>query len=222
MNTIPGLNAFVDLSHHNLNVDLNIAHKAGLVGLIHKATQHTNFVDDQYGQRIAQARALGLYAGAYHFGTAAPVQQQVDFFLATLDRLGGRNQLVPCLDWEDNPDATQGTMSKEQAIQFIDLFKSATGVYPMIYGGYWMLYQLRDTKDAGSLSQCPLWQAFYSSAFGYLSDIWNTWSFLQYTDGTLGPTPHSFDGIGPVDRDMFNGTIDDVAVFWKQHALQKA
>ncbi len=216
--TIPGLNAFVDLSHHNLNVDFKQAQAAGLVGMIHKATQHTDYIDPQYGVRVAQARALGLYIGAYHFATAAPVQQQLDHFLAAIKPFGSA-QVLPCLDWELNPDSQQGSMSQQQLVELIDLFKQATGVYPVIYGGYWMLDMLKDEKNLGNLGQCPLWQAFYSSSFGYLSDIWSDWALLQYTDGTLGPEPHSMAGIGPVDRDSFNGSLADVANFWKQHAL---
>lgn len=89
----------------------------------------------------------------------------------------------------------------------------------MIYGGYWMLDTIKGESNIGNLGQCPLWQAFYSSHFGYLSDIWSDWAMLQYTDGTLGPEPHSMAGIGPVDRDSFNGSLADVASFWKQHAL---
>jgi len=36
---------------------------------------------------------------------------------------------------------------------------------------------------------------------------WPTWTMWQYTDGGLGPEPHTVDGIGRCDRDKFQGTI---------------
>lgn len=215
---LPGLNAFVDLSHHNVPIDLPTAARAGLAGVIHKATRHTNFIDPLYGERLAQARELGLLTGAYHFCSGAPVDEQLQFFLSTLDRYG-RHGVLPCLDWQPNADAEQGTLSRVQLLDFIEKFQAATGLYPVLYGGYWMLQQLGQVRDPSPLSRCPLWQAFYSSAFGYLSDIWSTWTFLQYTDGTQGPQPHKFDGLGAVDRNLFNGDLASAQAFWAANAL---
>ena len=39
------LNVIVDLSHHNGNVNLAQAKAPGIVGVIHKATQGTSYVD---------------------------------------------------------------------------------------------------------------------------------------------------------------------------------
>lgn len=216
---IPGFNAFVDLSHHNLQVDFNVACKAALVGMIHKATQHVDFVDAQHGARLAQARALGLHVGAYHFAAAAPVGLQVRHFLGTLRQFDS-SQVLPCVDWEPNPDTEQGSMSQAQLVEFVDLFGQATGVYPVLYGGYWMLDMLKDEKELGWIGKCPLWQAFYSMAFGYLGDVWSDWSLLQYPDGNLGPQAHGVDGIGPVDRDSFDGSLADAANFWRQRSLR--
>lgn len=84
-----------------------------------------------------------------------------------------------------------------------------------------MLYTLRGEVDSdGTLGKCPLWQAFYSSAPGYLTDIWDNWVLLQYTDGKLGPKPYSFEGVGLVDRDVFNGTIEQANEFWKKNSLK--
>ena len=38
------INVVVDISHHNGNVDLTKAQAAGIVGVIHKATQGTSMV----------------------------------------------------------------------------------------------------------------------------------------------------------------------------------
>jgi lysozyme len=43
---------------------------------------------------------------------------------------------------------------------------------------------------------------------------WASWTLWQYTDGDMGPAPHSVEGIGPCDRDRFNGTPAQLARFW--------
>ncbi|MET0208503.1 MAG: glycoside hydrolase family 25 protein [Burkholderiaceae bacterium] len=216
--TLPGLNAFVDLSHLDLTVDLRTARAAGLAGVLHKATQHTDFEDPCYAERLAQSRELGLLTGAYHFCTAASVDRQLDHFLRVLDR-HDRAGVLPCVDWEPNPATAQGTLSRIQLFDFVEKFQARTGVYPVLYGGYWMLEQLGNLHDPGPLCHCPLWQGFYSHAFGYLTSIWDRWTFLQYTDGTLGPLPHKFEGIGAVDRNLFNGDLTAARRFWECHAL---
>ena len=40
----------------------------GIVGVIHKATQGTTYVDETYASRRVEALACGLLWGAYHFG----------------------------------------------------------------------------------------------------------------------------------------------------------
>ena len=44
----PGLNCVIDLSHHNNSVDFGKLAAAGVVGVIHKATQGADGVDPTY------------------------------------------------------------------------------------------------------------------------------------------------------------------------------
>jgi lysozyme len=57
------LNVIVDLSHHNGNVGLAQAQAAGIVGVIHKATQGTGFTDPMYATNRAQAQASRVALG---------------------------------------------------------------------------------------------------------------------------------------------------------------
>ena len=59
----PGLNVVIDLSHHNNNVDFAKVVAAGVLGVIHKATQGTTTVDPLYAQRRGEALAAGLLWG---------------------------------------------------------------------------------------------------------------------------------------------------------------
>ena len=64
-----GSNLIVDLSHHNGDVEFPRAKAAGVVGVIHKATQGTKFVDPTYAKNRKAATDIGLLWGAYHFST---------------------------------------------------------------------------------------------------------------------------------------------------------
>src|SRR5215470_10782528 len=105
---------FIDISHHNSVTSWDAVRNAGVVGVIHKATEGTGFVDDQYLKRCAPAMRAGLMWGAYHFGNGSNVQAQVDNFLGVV---GVDNDTLYSLDWEDDPNGN--TMSVDQAKEFI-------------------------------------------------------------------------------------------------------
>jgi len=64
------------------------------------------------------------------------------------------------------------------------------------------------------LANCWLWL----SQFGNTPVVpanWPSWTMWQYTDGKMGPQPHDVDGVGPCDRDKFNGDLDALGKLWK-------
>jgi lysozyme len=75
-----GINAIVDLSHWNENVDFKLAKEDGTVGIIHKATQGTKYKDPKYAERRKAAEDEGLLWGAYHFGVRGNGTDQADHF----------------------------------------------------------------------------------------------------------------------------------------------
>jgi len=205
------INVVVDISHHNGNVNLAQAKAAGLVGVIHKATQGTGFVDSMYQSNRQQAQAAGLLWGAYHFGIAGDGVQQADFFLQTA---AADAQTLLALDFEPN---TQGpTMTLDQAKAFVTRVQAVTGKFPGFYSGSLIKQQLGGKPADPVLSQCFLWLAQYASAPKDIPATWPTWTLWQYTDGQPqnGPSPHSIDGIGACDRDQFNGTLEALQTLW--------
>src|SRR5262245_51669933 len=123
----------LDLSHHNSITSCDTIVGAGIVGIIHKATQGTGFVDDQYLSRARDALNRGLMWGAYHFGDNTNPQAQVDNFLRVV---GIDNETLYALDWEDNP-GSGGTMSYNTAVEFINLLEKKIGVgRTVIYSGH--------------------------------------------------------------------------------------
>lgn len=202
------INVVVDISHHNGNVDLGAAQAAGIVGVIHKATQGTSMVDNMYQQNRQKALAAGLLWGAYHFGSLGDGTQQANFFLANANPDA---QTLLVLDYEPNGNST---MTLAQAKDFISRVSQVTGRFPGLYSGSLIKQQLGGKPADPVLSKCFLWLAQYASAPTSIPQTWNTWTFWQYTDGQDGPQPHSVNGIGNCDRDQFNGTIQSLQTLW--------
>ena len=205
------VNAVVDLSHHNGNVDFAAAKADGIAAVFHKASQGLGYVDPAYASNRARAEAAGLLWGAYHFGTGDDPDAQADHFLAAAGDLAGT---LLVLDFEPN---TQGaSMSLAQARTFVQHVQAKTGKWPGLYSGSLIKQELGAGSDA-VLANCWFWLSEYGPA-AKVPPCWKSWTFWQYTDGNIGPEPHSVAGIGACDRDQYNGTIDGLRAFWAANA----
>jgi lysozyme len=202
-----GLNVIVDISHHNTNVNLADLKAAGILGVIHKATQGASDSDPTYETHRDAALEAGLLWGAYHFGTDSDgVQQAVNF----LNVVGDPANTLIVLDFESNP--TGPSMSLEEARAFITHTKDATGRYPGFYSGHDIKQALGTSSDP-VLAECWFWLAQYGPT-AVVPPNWNTWTLWQYTDGAIGPEPKQIPGLALFDRDLFNGSEDELRTFW--------
>lgn len=216
----PGtINVICDLSHHNVNVDLESAKSSGLIGLFNKATQSFGknlYYDPTYSQRRTEAKQLGLLFGAYHFGTAGNGAVQADIFL---DYSIPQNDTLLVLDFERVITYGESTMGITDAKDFVIRIKERTGKFPGIYGGELLKTALSKAADS-LLSQCWLWVAQYPMTRNKLEPSlpngWSNYKFWQYTDCK---SPHCMlepiDGIGLCDRDLFKGNEYNLSEFWK-------
>ncbi len=204
------LNAVIDVSHHNKVSSFAPAAQAGVLGVIQKATQGFTFKDPTYAGNMKKAAAAGLLFGAYHFGTAGDPVAQAEFFLSAA---GDAGLLV--LDFEPNPQGHD--MSLLEAEQFVHHVFAQTGRYPGLYSGHTVKEALAAAGIASpgqtELSKCWLWYARYGAP-PLIPKVWDRWSLWQYTDGAAGQEPHSVAGIGRCDRDMFNGTAEELQSLW--------
>nr|BBE08147.1 B-type lysozyme [Plautia stali] len=197
-------NVVIDLSHWN-NVNFTKAKADGIVAVVHKATQGARGVDETYATRRILAENEGLLWGAYHFGTKGTPVKQADHFLATV---GDTKGVLLMLDVEENKGKE---MSPSEAEEFVKRIKEKTGRYPIIYGNRYFLrpYHLEN------LNECPLWISHYTSASQpTLPSQRSSWTLWQYTDGKLGGSPKTVNGIGPCDRDRYNGSIQQLKNRW--------
>lgn len=186
--------AIIDLSHFNSNPDFTLAKNAGILGVIHKATQGATFVDPTYLPHRQAATAAGQHWGAYHFADNTDAAAQADFFLETAGSLP-----VLALDFEQN-------MTLDQARAFVSRIHAVTGRWPGLYGGDYLKQLLGAAKDP-VLANCWLWLAQYEEP-AIVPSNWTAWTLWQYTSTATIP------GIGQCDRSRFNGTAADLRAFF--------
>uniref|UniRef100_A0A0A9XM42 Lysozyme M1 n=1 Tax=Lygus hesperus TaxID=30085 RepID=A0A0A9XM42_LYGHE len=188
-------NVVIDLSHHDGNVDLEAARGDGIEIVIHKCTQGLSFVDPKYSTNKATANKLGLTWAAYHFADNTNGYEQAEHFVKHAGTV--RWYIV---DLEENPiGVLPNTVGRAQAETLVRRIEGLTGSYPIVYGSKYFL----DALNSQVLAKCPLWVASYNSS-PKMPKNWSSWLMWQYTDGSVGPTPHTVKGIGKVDRSYLN------------------
>jgi lysozyme len=197
----------IDVSHWEAPIDFKKVAADDIVAVIAKATQGAAGIDRAYVRFKKAAAAYEFLWGSYHFGTGSEVDVQVAHYLKTVKP--SDDELV-CLDFEPNPNGP--TMTINQAREFVALFQHETARYPVLYGGFWLKENLNGKPD-DLLNKCPLWLAQYGPK-PVLPPGWKKYALWQYTDGHDGPDPHIVTGIGPCDRNQFNGTIATLRKRW--------
>ena len=84
-------------------------------------------------------------------------------------------------------------------------------------------WQVRPINSLGGktdplLAQCWLWWAQYGPA-SLIPPNWQTFTLWQYTDGHNGNPPHEVDGVVPCDRELYQGSADDLKAKWATGTL---
>jgi len=204
----------LDISHHNDVSSWDDVVAAGIVGVIHKATEGTGYTDPMYLKRRAPATAAGLLWGAYHFAHGGEsIQAQVDNFLSVV---GDNNaDMVLALDWEDNPSGP--TMTAAEARKFIELLEAQIGEGRcLIYSGNVAKEQISG-KDP-FFGARRLWLAQYGSS-PTCQASWDSFWLWQYSDGNVGPGPQGCPGVtGDVDTNSWQGSNADLTAQWSGSA----
>jgi lysozyme len=201
----------LDLSHYNLVTNLSTVKSSGIWGIIHKATEATNYTDPKYAGRKKGFLEVGLLWGAYHFlhpSTTASIEAQLNYFLSVA---GIDDQTLYALDWEAS---STGTPTEADAEQFMRLLESKTGRKGVVYSGNVAKEQISGVN--AYLAQCRLWLAQYASSGISTQATWNNNVWLwQYSDGENGPAPHGCPGVtGLVDTNSWIDTQDLLRSQW--------
>jgi GH25 family lysozyme M1 (1,4-beta-N-acetylmuramidase) len=196
----------IDVSHWQGAIDWAKVAGAGKRFAIIKATDSDDFVDDRYAFNHANAKANGLWTGAYHFArpdsSAGDAVGEADWFASHIGLSAG--DLIPALDLEQSGGLSVSAL-QAWVKTFLDRATSRTGVRPMIYTSpnFWK-NSMGDSRALADAGYKILWIAHWGvSAPTVPAQNWggNGWTFWQYTsDGSVA-------GIsGRVDLDRYNGT----------------
>jgi hypothetical protein len=138
------LNAIIDISHHNGNVNLNRARDDGIIGVIQKASQGQTGRDPTYRSNRTKAEDAGLLWGAYHFATGSDGPRQAENFLETVGEL---NHTLLVLDFSPTPLGTGGgegicdPCARDHGTPFIPAITSSS---------CWERTTIRSSPNAGS------------------------------------------------------------------------
>ncbi|MGG4217502.1 GH25 family lysozyme [Paenibacillus jamilae] len=194
----------IDVSHYNGDIDWQQVAAAGKTFAFIKATEGTKFLDNQFLANVQGARDANILVGAYHFLNATTVdgaRQEAANFARALDSAGGRLDLPPVMDYENNPKGLTPVQISEVAHAFLDEMEKLTGREPIVYTG-----NVFASKFDPTFSMYKLWVARYSTTQKPTAvPAWNSWWAWQYS--STGSVP----GIrGQVDLDEYNGTIDEL------------
>lgn len=167
--------AVIDLSHHNTLTSLKAAKAAGIVGVIHKATQGVSNQDAKMTARYALAKEAGMLWGVYHFLTGADVDRQIENFSTYIQGFIGDDTLI-AVDHE--ADA-----SLKQLGAMLATLKSIYKRNIVIYSGHLLKEQLKSPDKIINASR--LWLAQYGPK-PVLPIGFTDYYLWQYTDkGTI-------------------------------------
>lgn len=166
----------IDLSHHNvIPKDLLPAREAGIIGVIHKMTEGTGYVDESAKARHHLAKEAGLAFGLYHFLRPGDMAEQAEHFLKSAIELGVFDaDTLLAADHED-PDVTL-----EDLMEFVTAVEEIASRSCVIYSGHVLKEQLKYEPDL-DFSDYRLWLAQYADK-PTLPPGFDTCWLWQYTD----------------------------------------
>ena len=186
-------------------IDWEKVKEAGILGIIHKATEGSHFIDPMYHERERKARAHGLLWGAYHFMRPGDVGDQVSKFISVVGKIpaSGPPFTRYVLDYEDEK------LALWQAERWLELIHTVTGQRAWLYGGGLLKEQL-ERRHHNALSQFPLWLAEYGPV-AKVPPLWPKYVLWQRTGDGIGPGIHDVPGIGrKQDINYFDGTDEEL------------
>ncbi len=205
----------VDLYHGDIVSDFNKARIAGILGVIHKASEGSRFQDTQYPLRRPRAQAAGMHWGAYHFLTADPIEAQVEFFL---EHAKPDDKTLVAVDYEP---ASKPHVTPNIAMlwDFLTQLEQRLGRKAVIYSGS-LLKETLGAKADPFISAHRLWLCEYAPHWNlHPLTAWEKPWLWQYYDGTTHTNfPKDVPGIpgamGKVDCNHYDGTPLELDAEW--------
>ena len=185
-------------------------------GVILRAQRSNGEIDKTFTPRAAEAIAAGRLLGGYAFNTGETAQAQAMHFIGVTKPIG---KMLRALDFETYPQG--GNMSFDAALEFMDRVDQAFGVTTWMYSGNRLKELVIHATDAQRefLSTHYLWGCEYGPKWRNVDVNGHTlpspMQIWQFTDGQVGPQPHTFNGLEPhADISIFQGTREQLEAIW--------
>jgi lysozyme len=195
MGTIP---VCIDISHHQGFPDFDEVRAAGVLGVIHKATEGTSFIDQNRAENCANALAAGLAIATYFWIKPGDGRAQAEFYLQTIEPVPGERVVI---DYEE--DGCTLTTLHDAAQALLDY---GNDLQITVYSGHLLKEQLGSDCDDFLADHTDLWLAQYTSGeVSWPDGTYPQWSLHQYSE--TGEIPGIDDSY--VDLDNFNGSNDN-------------
>lgn len=185
----------IDISHHQGECDFDEVYAAGVVGMIHKATEGTSFVDDMRAENCVAAKNAGLAVATYHWlSPGSNPSAQMEFYLSTIDPVRGERVVI---DYEQ--DGCTLNMLHDAVAALLDYGQD---LQITVYSGHLLKEQLGSDCDDFLREHCDLWLAQYTSGTPSWPDgTFDEWTLWQYSEsGTIPGIDDAY-----VDLNNFNG-----------------
>jgi lysozyme len=186
----------IDISHWQGFPDFAKVKAAGVIAMIHKATEGTSYVDPNRAKNVSNAMAAGIACCTYHWIKPGNPKQQIAHFLATIDPVPGERMVI---DYEEDGCSLENDL--KPAVQA--LLDDPRGLQITVYSGHLLKEQLGSRRDDFLAEHTDLWLAQYTTG----TPTWPTATFPKWTLWQYSETG-SINGISgsAVDLNRFNGT----------------
>ena len=191
----------VDVSHYQGSIDWTKIASQKIRFAFIKATEGSGTKDECFAENWKNARAAGIYAGAYHFFSfESAAETQADNFISAVP--DDDNALPPVIDLEyykggNPPDAVT---LRESLRTMLTRMRKAYGKRPIIY----TTSACYDAYLKGSDLDYTLWmRSVYTAPGGEPAEKWSFWQYHPYAmlDGYTGGTDR-------IDLNVYRGTME--------------
>lgn len=169
-----------------------------------QATEGTTYIDPKFSSHYTGATNAGLIRGGYHFAHpgATSGAAEADFFIAHGGGWSADGITLPgMLDLEGGSGAQCWGLSASAMVAWIksfsDRYRERTGVYPLIYTGYYWWQDCTGNSNA-FVNTNPLVLARYAAGPAPIPGGWPVQTIWQNSDA------YAYGG----DSDIFNGGMD--------------
>ena len=190
----------IDASHWQGFPEFAKVRAAGVIAMIHKATEGTGYVDPNRARNCVNAIKAGLAVITYHWlSPGIDPKAQIAFYLKTVDPVPGERMVI---DYEEEGCTLADLKAAVQA-----LLDDPRELRVTIYSGHLLKQQLGSKRDAFLAENTDLWLAQYTSgAPSWSTNTYPHWTLWQYSESG------SVDGItdSKVDLNRFYSSDEEL------------